>query len=77
MKAGYMIVPPDSSGTAVGKIRKMRCQCTGDGTISASKLYEEDKDKSWAEKRVNYFILADGVTVLRCPECHIGIWYTS
>ena len=77
MKAGYMVVGPDPSGTAVGKIRKMRCCCTGDGTISDSKLYEEDKDKSWAAKRVNFFMIADSYTVLKCPKCNRGIWYTS
>ena len=74
MKQGYMRVLPDPTGTAVGKIRKIRCTCTGDGLIITSKLW--DPDTPWKEKKVNYFTDAKN-DIITCPNCGTSIWYTS
>lgn len=74
MKAEYKRVGPDPTGTAVGKIRKMRCKCTGDGLLTGHKLYEEGTP--WEQSKVNFFMDGAG-HIERCPKCDTGLWYTS
>ena len=73
MKAGYMRVGPDPTGTAVGKIRKIRCGCTNE-FLYKSKLYIEGT--SWDQSKVNFF-LDNSFNVLLCPKCGFAMWYTS
>lgn len=73
MKAGYLRVGPDPSGTAVGKIRKIRCGCTNE-VLSNSKLYVSGV--AWGKSKVNYF-MGDDFEILRCSNCGEAMWYTT
>lgn len=73
MKAGYMRVGPDPTGTVVGKIRKIRCGCTNE-LLSNSKLFVPGVP--WSQSKVNYFV-DNNFKVLLCPKCGFAMWYTT
>ena len=73
MRAGYVRVSANSGNKAAGKIRKVRCECTGDGILL---FWHSDGD---THKRTisNYFYDGEtGNAKDECPKCTRLRWYT-
>lgn len=73
MREGYARVDKRTYNNAAGKIRKVRCQCTGDGAIKTSKEFQKDQleGKSW--DRADYFNYKEVEEM--CPKCGFFRWY--